>query len=97
MSEAAFFHLRVLKRPLDKLRCVATILLIPKLTDRDFLQLPASPDFLYYMVRPLRLVWRWFLRLLARVFQDGPVNVGKQREVAREAQAVKDGQRSDSA
>jgi hypothetical protein len=94
--EAAFFHLRVLKRPLDKLRCVANVVLIPKQADLDFLRLPAPLSFLYYVVRPLRLVWRWFLRLPSHVSQDGPVNVGKEREVAREAQGVKDGQRRDS-
>jgi hypothetical protein len=88
-SEAAFSHLRLLGRPVDKLRYVANVVLVPKPADRDFLQLPTSLGFLYYVARPPRLVGRWLLRLAARVFQDRPVDVGKEREVARKVQAEK--------
>jgi hypothetical protein len=57
-----FFHLRVLKRPLDKLRCLAAILLVPKLTDRQFLRLPPSLGFFYYILRPWRLAFKWTWR-----------------------------------
>jgi len=62
--EAAFFHLRVLKRPLDKLRCVANVVLVPKEADRDFLRLPVSLGFLYYPIRALRLMMKWGYALL---------------------------------
>jgi hypothetical protein len=62
---AAFFHLRVLKRPLDKLRCVANVVLVPKQADRDFLRLPAALSLLYYVVRPLRLACKWLWRSLS--------------------------------
>ena len=94
---AAFSHLYVLTRPLDKLRCVANVVLVPKQADRDCLRLPTPLGFLYYVVRPPRLVGRWLLRLAARVLQNCPVNVGKQREAARKTQAVEEGQNSDSA
>jgi len=55
----AFRHLRVLRRPLDKLRYLATIVFVPKLTDRDFVRLPSSLGFFYYLIRPLRLVCKW--------------------------------------
>jgi hypothetical protein len=63
-AETALFPVHVLRRPLDKLRCLATILLIPMLTDRDFLRLPSSLSFLYYPMRPLRLTCKWSWRLL---------------------------------
>jgi len=74
----AFSHLRVLRQPLDKLRCVANVVLVPKPADRNFLRLPTPVGSLYYVVRPLRLVGKRLLRLAARVLQDRPVNVGKQ-------------------
>jgi putative nucleotidyltransferase-like protein len=78
--EAAFAlgHLRVLKRPLDKVRYIATVLLVPKATDQDFVCLPSSLSFLYYFIRPLRLVFKWIFRLAAHVFQNRLMNVGKQ-------------------
>jgi hypothetical protein len=63
-AHGALFPVHVLRRPLDKLRCLVTILLIPKLTDRDFLRLPSSLSFLYYPMRPMRLTWKWSWRLL---------------------------------
>ena len=63
-AQTALFPVHVLRRPLDKLRCLATILLIPKLTDRDFLRLPSSLSFLYYPMRALRLTCKWSWRLL---------------------------------
>ena len=62
--QTALFPVHVLRRPLDKLRCLATILLIPKLTDRDFLRLPSSLSFLYYPMRLIRLTCKWSWRLL---------------------------------
>ena len=85
--EAGFSHLHLLSRPLDKLRYMANLVLVPKPADRDFLRLPTSLSFLYYVARPPRLVGRWLLRLAARVLKNRPSNVGKQREVARKAQA----------
>ena len=55
----ALRHLRLLERPLDKLRYFATVVFAPQLTDRDFLRLPPSLGFLYYPMRPLRLAWKW--------------------------------------
>jgi len=93
----AFRHLRVLRRPLDKLHYIATVLLVPRLTDRDFLRLPSFLSFLYYFIRPLRLVRKWIFRLAVHIFQNRLMDAGEQREVAREGEAVKEGQRSDSA
>ncbi|MGH9503138.1 MAG: nucleotidyltransferase domain-containing protein [Terriglobales bacterium] len=58
-SAFSFRHLRVLRRSLDKLRYLAEVILVPRLTDRDFLRLPPSLGFLYYVIRPPRLAFKW--------------------------------------
>jgi hypothetical protein len=61
----AFRHLRLLQRPWDKMRYFASIVFAPKPTDLDFLRIPLSLSFLYYVIRPLRLACKWswlFLR-----------------------------------
>ena len=62
----AFRHLRVLRRPSDKLRYFATIIFAPKPTDLEFLRLPRHLGFLYYFMRPLRLAWKWAGRTLGK-------------------------------
>ena len=60
----AFRHLRLLNRPLDKLRYFATVVFAPQLTDRDVLRLPPELGFLYYLIRPVRLAWKWGWQLV---------------------------------
>jgi hypothetical protein len=74
----AFRHLRVLTRPLDKLGFFATAVFAPKLTDLEFVRFPPPLGFLYYLIRPVRLVCKWIFRLSAHVFQNRLMNVGKQ-------------------
>jgi hypothetical protein len=64
----AFRHLRLLKRPWDKARYFASILFAPKPTDLDFLRLPPSVGFLYYVMRPARLAGKWSWRFLRAGF-----------------------------
>lgn len=66
-SQAAFFHLYVLKRPWDKVRFAAAVVLVPKPSDRQFLELPPMLTFLYYAVRPLRLMCKWNWALLRKL------------------------------
>lgn len=59
------FYPRLLKRPSDKVRWFAQTLFVPALADQRFVILPASLNFLYYVLRPLRLTCKWswhFLR-----------------------------------
>jgi hypothetical protein len=59
------FYPRLLKRPSDKVRWFAQTLFVPALADQRFVVLPASLNFLYYVLRPLRLTCKWswhFLR-----------------------------------
>lgn len=67
-NAVAFRHLRVLQRPWDKARYFASILFAPKPTDLDFLRLPRSLSFLYYVMRPPRLACKWSWRLLRAGF-----------------------------
>ena len=67
-NAVAFRHLRVLKRPWDKARYFASILFAPKPPDLDFLRLPRSLSFLYYVMRPPRLACKWSWRLLRAGF-----------------------------
>jgi Uncharacterised nucleotidyltransferase len=62
----AFRHLRVLRRPWDKVRYFATVIFAPKLTDLEFVRLPRSLGFLYYLIRPLRLPFKWLRHFLRR-------------------------------
>ena len=62
----AFRHLRVLTRSRDKLGYFATIIFAPKLTDLEWVRLPRSLGFLYYLIRPVRLACKWAGRALGK-------------------------------
>jgi hypothetical protein len=55
----AFFATRFLKRPIDKLRYVARVFLVPTLAEWRLIALPSFLGFLYYPLRPLRLLCKW--------------------------------------
>ncbi len=55
----AFFATRFLKTPLERLRYVARVLLIPTLAELRTFPLPSFLGFLYYPLRPLRLACKW--------------------------------------
>jgi hypothetical protein len=57
--ESAFFPLRLLKRPSDKVRFGVRLLLLPTLAEYRLLRLPSALGFLYYPLRILRLGYRW--------------------------------------
>lgn len=62
----AFRHLRVLTGSLDKLNYFATIVFAPKLTDLEWVRLPRSLSFLYYLIRPVRLAYKWAGQVLGK-------------------------------
>jgi hypothetical protein len=60
-----FFLFRLLKTPAQKLRYLAIRLLVPTPADGQFLALPSSLTFLYYVLRPFRFAAkaaRWCLQ-----------------------------------
>jgi hypothetical protein len=80
-SVFAFRHMRLLNRPLDKLRYIANVLFVPRLTDRDLLPLPSSIGFLYYFIRPVRLLCKWSWVFLRACFGS---SWGSASEIARD-------------
>jgi Uncharacterised nucleotidyltransferase len=62
----AFRHLRVLTRPVDKLRYFSTSIFAPKSTDLEWVRLPRHLAFLYYFIRPLRLAGKWAKRAVGK-------------------------------
>ena len=59
------FSIRLVKGPSRRLRFVAIRLFIPTIADCEFLPLPSSLFFLYYLLRPLRLACKtigWFIQ-----------------------------------
>jgi len=65
----ASFQLRMRERLRDKLRYCLGLVLTPSTEDWDLLEhrvtppLPTSLSFLYYPLRPARLIWRYSTRL----------------------------------
>jgi len=58
--KAPLFYSRLLKRPSEKLRWFAEMFFVARVADHRFLSLPPSLSFLYYLLRPLRLTYKWF-------------------------------------
>jgi hypothetical protein len=58
-NEWRLFYPQLLKRPSEKLRWWAEMLFVARLADRRFLPLPPSLSFMYYVLRPLRLICKW--------------------------------------
>jgi hypothetical protein len=67
----AFFATRLMQRPLDKLRYAARVLFVPSLAELRLVALPEFLAFLYYPLRPLRLLWKWGWGLLAGSMERG--------------------------
>ena len=61
--KTALIHLRGRERLRDRIRFCYRLALIPNLGDWSFLPLPRPFSFLYYFIRPIRLVGRHVLRL----------------------------------
>jgi len=57
--DAPLFYGRLLKRPTEKLRWFAEMFFVARQSDQMAFHLPASLDFLYFVLRPLRLTAKW--------------------------------------
>lgn len=71
LDESRFhpFRVRMRERLRDKIRYAARTALVPTLDDWQYLRLPNFLFFLYYLVRPIRLIVRYGQRLLERTDQ----------------------------
>ncbi|MBW4630350.1 MAG: nucleotidyltransferase family protein [Iphinoe sp. HA4291-MV1] len=55
-----FFHLQLIEHPLDKVLYCFEHLIVPTVADQVFLPLPKHLSFLYYILRPIRLITMYF-------------------------------------
>jgi hypothetical protein len=67
--KAPLFYPKLLKRSSEKLRWFADVFFVARLADRRFFHLPRSLDFLYYLLRPLRLTFKWSRLFLSAGFR----------------------------
>ncbi len=74
----ALYPLRLLRRRSRKLRYLANVLFVPTLHESRALALPSWLQFLYYLVRPARLVSKWG-REMVRMKLEGPAT-GRARD-----------------
>jgi len=65
---APLFYPKLLKRPSERLRWFAEMFFVARQADQVFFHLPASLDFLYFLLRPLRLACKWSWLFLAAGF-----------------------------
>jgi hypothetical protein len=76
-----FFPARLFKRPSEKLGYLARILFVPTLNEQHLISLPSFLEFLYYPLRPLRLMCKWGWAWLAK----GKAQRGKGESVEQPA------------
>ncbi|MBD2488701.1 nucleotidyltransferase family protein [Aulosira sp. FACHB-615] len=55
--KSALFHLKLIEQPWDKISYCYQHLIVPTIADKSFVSLPRYLSFLYYFVRPLRLIF----------------------------------------
>ena len=67
--EAPLLSPKLLKRPSEKLRWFAKGFFVPTLADGQFFHLPRSLEFLYYLLRPVRLTFKWSWLFLSAGFR----------------------------
>lgn len=65
----AFFPVRLLRRPSDKLRYSLRVIFVPTLAER-VVRLPSFLSSLYYPLRPVRLGLKWSRRLFRVTFKQ---------------------------
>lgn len=62
----SMFYIRARERISDRIRCGIRMTMAPSASDVTFLQLPSLLFFLYYLLRPIRLIWKYLLELSKR-------------------------------
>lgn len=65
---APLFYPKLLKRPSEKLRWFAEMFFVARQADQMFFHLPGYLDFLYFLLRPLRLTCKWFWLFISAGF-----------------------------
>ncbi len=60
--KSAFFHLKLIEHPQDKFWYCYEHLIVPTVGDKNFVHLPQSLSFLYYFIRPFRLIKTYLIK-----------------------------------
>ncbi len=60
--QSAFFHLKLIEHPTDKFWYCYEHLIVPTVGDKNFVKLPQILSFLYYFIRPLRLIKTYLIK-----------------------------------
>ncbi|MBU7583271.1 MAG: nucleotidyltransferase family protein [Nostoc sp. TH1S01] len=55
--KSTLFHLKLIEHPLDKIAYCFEHLIVPTIADKSFIRLPKFLSFLYYFVRPIRMIF----------------------------------------
>ncbi|NJM71426.1 MAG: nucleotidyltransferase family protein [Scytonema sp. RU_4_4] len=63
--KSSFFHLRLIEHPLDQIWYCFEHFIVPTIADKVFLPLPKYLSFLYYFLRPIRLIIIYLLPQVA--------------------------------
>ncbi|GAB1545536.1 hypothetical protein NUACC21_82120 [Scytonema sp. NUACC21] len=62
-----FFHLKLIEHPIDKVGYCYEHMIVPTVADKAFLRLPKFFSFLYYLLRPIRLITMYLLSQLGNL------------------------------
>ncbi|MBE9004352.1 nucleotidyltransferase family protein [Fortiea sp. LEGE XX443] len=58
----ALFHLKLIEHPWDKIVYCYEHIIVPTIADKSFIRLPKFLSFLYYFIRPLRLIASFLIK-----------------------------------
>jgi hypothetical protein len=67
--KTVLFHVKTRERLRDRVRYCLSLAIAPTFGDWDFINLPSFLDFLYYVLRPLRLAGKYGARLLSHFYR----------------------------
>jgi hypothetical protein len=79
--ETYLFHLRSIKTFWDRVLYCYFLMVPPYFADFLFLKLPSNLFFLYYLIRPLRLLGKYSVGRLINLFMPSEVSVTKENRV----------------
>ncbi|MEA5502413.1 nucleotidyltransferase family protein [Halotia wernerae UHCC 0503] len=60
--KTALFHLKLIEHPGDKIWYCYEHIIVPTVADKNFVHLPQFLSFLYYFIRPLRLIKTYLIK-----------------------------------
>ena len=70
--QRSWFHVKIRERLRDKVRFTLYTVIVPSGTDRLLVPLPLSLTIVYYLLRPVRLAWKYLWRPVVSRIAPGP-------------------------